>query len=1038
VTVAKGIREREFQNLMIQWSLPLGWTFTAGRSLPRETTQSVLASDLRDAVVRLNPDVIDTFDVDMVVGEIVATVNAVDGGLVRANEQVFHLLRGLQEFRDTDGAWHALKVIDFEVPNDNTLIVSDEVTIAVPGKAPRRFDLVYWVNGLPLVVVEVKSPTSKSGWADAARDINNVYVTEYPWFFTPNVFAVATDGLKLRFGAAGAPTNLWQPFRSTGDDESLSGAADVQRSVELLLRPATVLDMLAHFALFDTSGGGVDKKYLPRYPQMEAAHLIYQRVLEDGSRGLIWHHQGSGKTLLMVFAASLLLADTRTDSPTIILLSDRTQLVRQTSGVFTSAMGAAYFHQPATSRELRTLLADDVRGVISTTIHKFAGAGKDLSTRRNIIVMVDEAHRTQSAVREGGKVIVKADSLAGQMRAALPNAKFFGMTGTPVRNLSTDTFALFGDESDPDGVLHRYSMARSLQDEATVPVMLDPHPVPFEMNDLELQAEFNQFADGLNLDDPDREALSRKFGRLTSVFSNPERVEAVCQDIVDHYLAGTYRNGLKAQVVTYNRELAVAYTEKINELLSGFQALQILAEVGKHEKITAEVNISVSDAKDEDPAMRPHQLSEAQEEEQKRRFLSPDDPLCFVVVTAKLMTGFDAPNEGVLYLDKPMKAHTLFQAITRPNRTWVSPTGFVKTCGVVVDYIGLATEVQRAVTEPTADDAGVNKRGGFVTDVTELIAEFRTTFARVEDLFADVEDLDFAVLDYASVRAMNAFLDANPSIADAFSRDYRLLARLYPLISTDKRAAKYESGFALFGSVYTTLFKKSSDEERRERLNALGPLVLSIINAHVHSFSVAATQEEALVLDAQGIAVLKELMALVRSRTGKGTGEDKKRPSPREILDQIKAALDNDVEPGSAKYTALAERIRQLRDRIIQNAQDALEFLAEALRVARAIVNAGRHPEEAIVVLDDDHIGVLSRIIRDHAPPGLTITERRIAEEIDQVVTQTLALSWDNADARNRGVRRATAAVFRKYHLKPVGDPYDSTVAYIEAHYLVD
>lgn len=1025
--MAKGIREREFQNLMIQWSLPMGWGFTAGRSLERETTQTVLAGDLKDAIIRLNPGVIEGFDADAVVDEIVATINAVEGGLVRANEQVLRLMRGNKEFRDTGGVWHTLKVIDFEHPTANTLVVSDEVTITVPGKTSRRFDLVYWVNGLPLVVVEVKSPTAKSAWADAAREINNVYVTEYPWFFTPNVFAIASDGLKLRFGAAGAPTNLWQPFRSTDDDENLSGQADVQRSVELLLNPATVLDMLANFALFATSGGGADKKYLPRYPQMEAAHLIHQRVVAGGAKGLIWHHQGSGKTLLMVFAASLMLADTRTDSPTIILLSDRTHLVRQTSGVFTAAMGDAYFHQPATSAELRTLLADDVRGVISTTVHKFADAGKNLSTRTNIIVLVDEAHRTQSADKK---------SLAGQMRAALPHAKFFGMTGTPIRNLSTDTFALFGEETDPGRVLHRYSVSRSLLDEATVPVMLDPRPVVFEMDDQALQDEFDEFADTFELDEPDREALSRKFGRLTSVFANPHRIHTVCQDVVDHYLASPYRNGLKAQVVAFNRELAVAYTSKINELLAGFEASRVIAEVGKHQRIGAEVNISVSDAKDEEPAMRPYKLSEIEEEDQKRRFLSPGDPLCFLVVTAKLMTGFDAPNEGVLYLDKPLKAHNLFQTITRPNRTWVSPSGFVKTSGVVVDYIGLAEEVQRAVVDPTHE--GASKGGGFVTDLFELVDEFRTVFARIEDLFADVDDLDLTVHGYASMRAINAFLDANPDTAQLFAKDYRLLARLYPLVNSDKRVAKYHDGFALFGSVYTTLFKKSSDEERKERLGELGPMVLEIINAHVHSFSVAASQEEALVLDAQGIAILKELLALVRPKPVTGGGRDKTPPSAAEILDHIKAALDKGVDPESAKYTALAERIRLLRDRIIQNAQDALDFLADALRVARAVVNAEKHPNEAVIVLDEDHVGVLSRIILDHAPSGLTITERNLAEEIDQVVTQTLARSWDNADARNRGARRATAAVFRRYTLKPVGEPYDSTVAYIEAHYLVD
>jgi type I restriction enzyme R subunit len=1024
--VAKGIREREFQNLMIQWSLPMGWGYTAGRSLPRDTTQTVLAGQLRDAIVRLNARVIGGFDVDLVVEEIVATVNAVEGGLVRANEQVLRLLRGQKEFRDADGIWQVLRIIDFEHPAANTLIISDEVTITVPGKTPRRFDLVYWVNGLPLVVAEIKSPTAKSGWIKAAREINNVYAAEYPWFFTPNVFAIASDGLKLRYGAVGAPTTLWAPFRSTADDENLSGQADVQRSAELLMRPATVLDMLANFVLFDTSGGGTDKKYLPRYPQMEAAHLIHERVLEGGSKGLIWHHQGSGKTLLMVFAASLLLADIRTDSPTIILLSDRTQLVRQTSGVFTSAMGDAYFHQPATNLELRSLLADDVRGVISTTVHKFADAGKNMSARSNIIVMVDEAHRTQSS---------RSESLAGRMRAALPHAKFFGMTGTPVRNLATDTFALFGEETDPGRVLHRYSVSRSLLDGATVPVMLDPHPVVFEMNDKALQAEFDQFADQFDLDDPDREALSRKFGRLTSVFANPDRVQTVCQDIVDHYLAGAYRNGLKAQVVTYNRELAVAYTDKINEILAGFEASRVLAEVGRHERITAEVNISVPDAKDEDTAMIPFRITEAEEEEQKRRFLTPSDPLCFLVVTAKLMTGFDAPNEGVLYLDKPLRAHTLFQTITRPNRTWESPSGFVKTSGVIVDFIGLAEEVQRAVTDPTAGES--ERGGGFVIDLSDLVAEFRVTFARIEDLLADVEGLDLAVHRYESVRVINDFLDASPDAAEAFSQDYRLLARLYPLISTDHRIIKYQDGFALFGSVYTTLFKKSSDDERKERLGELGPMVLEIINAHVHSFSVAASQEEPLVLDAQGIAILKELLAVVRpSSDGSGAGQSP--PSAAQILDDIKAALEKGVDPGSAKYVALAERIRRLRDRIIQNAQDALDFLADALRVARAIVHAEKHPDEAVVVMDDDHIGVLSRIIRDHAPLGITITERNLAEEIDQVVTRALGQSWDNADARSRGVRRTTAAVFRRYALKPVGEPYDSTVAYIEAHYLVD
>ncbi len=589
------------------------------------------------------------------------------------------------------------------------------------------------------------------------------------------------------------------------------------------------------------------------------------------------------------------------------------------------------------------------------------------------------------------------------------------MTGTPVRNLATDTFALFGEESDPGRVLHRYSVSRSLLDEATVPVMLDPHPVVFEMDDQALQAEFDQFADDFDLDDPDREALSRKFGRLTSVFANPDRVHAVCQDIVDHYLAGAYRNGLKAQVVAFNRELAVAYTDTINELLAGFEASQALAEVGRHERITAEVNISVSDSKDEDPAMRPYRLSEAEEEEQKRRFLTPDDPLCFLVVTAKLMTGFDAPNEGVLYLDKPLKAHTLFQTITRPNRTWVSPTGFVKTCGVVVDYIGLAEEVQRAVTDPTAQ--GTGKGGGFVTDLSDA-------GRRVPRHLRPRRGPPRGGRRPGShgprirVRAGHQRLPGRRPRRRGGVRQ-GLPAAGPPVPAHQHRQAGRQVPRRLRAvriGVHDPLQEVLRRGEARNGWRELGPMVLEIINAHVHSFTAVAAQEEPLVLDAQGIAILKELLALVRPRADQDDGEDA-------------GAAVRGGDPGRTSRPPSTRASNRDRRSTPPSPSGYGCCGTGSSRTPRTPSTSWpkrsgspapsstpqKHPDEAVVVLDDDHVGVLSRIIRDHAPAGLTITERNLAEEIDQVVTRTLARSWDNADARSRGVRRATAAVFRRY-----------------------
>ena len=650
--------------------------------------------------------------------------------------------------------------------------------------------------------------------------------------------------------------------------------------------------------------------------------------------------------------------------------------------------------------------------------------------------MVDEAHRTQSD---------REESLAGQLRGALPNARYFGMTGTPVRSLATDTFALFGDAADPGRVLLPGTQRRGRSlDEATGPGHAGP--APGRVRDGRRGAaggEFDQFADDFGLDDPDRETLSRKFGRLTSVFSNPDRVRAV---FAGTFRATTwpaaYRNGLKAQVVAFSRELAVTYTDTINELLAlrrgvpgarRGRAARAGHRRGEHLRLRRQGrgprHAALPDDGDAGGGA-------------EVRFLTPDDPLCFPVVTAKLMTGFDAPNEGVLSpSDKPMKAHTLFQAITRPNRTWISLSGYTKTTGVVVDYIGLAEEVQRSAPSPTPPQARKRRRRRRAAGSSPTCPTWSPSSAppspasRTSWLLLSMT-WTLTVHGYASPSGPSAPsstptpppLRGSPGTTGCWPGCTRTSAPTPAQPST-------ATGSGCSGRCTRPCSRSPPTRNARSGWPKLGPMVLEIINAHVHSFTAVASQEEPLVLDAQGISILKELLALVRPKAS--PGGEVKAPSAAEILDAIKAALDEGVEPGSAKYTALAERLRQLRNRIIQNAQDALDFLAEALKVARTVVDAARNPDQA-VVMDEDHVGVLSRIIRDHAPEGLTVTERNLAEEIDQVVQQTLARPWDNADARSRGVRRATAAVFRRYSLKPVGEPYDSTVAYIEAHYLVD
>lgn len=281
----------------------------------------------------------------------------------------------------------------------------------------------------------------------------------------------------------------------------------------------------------------------------------------------------------------------------------------------------------------------------------------------------------------------------------------------------------------------------------------------------------------------------------------------------------------------------------------------------------------------------------------------------------------------------------------------------MKPRGAVVDYIGLANEVQTAVKDPTSKGQSPAARS-FIDDVDDLLAEFRQAFARIEDLLADADGLDINSNSYDSVRTISTFLDADDAAATTFKHNYLMLSRLFPYISTDKRVDRYRDSFTLFGSVYVTLFKKVTDTERKERLAELGPMVLDIINANVHSFEVAASQEESLTLDAQGLRVLRDLMNLVK-RPDEVDGTDEKRPTAKEILDRVKAVLDEGVDEHSVKYVALAERLRDLRERIIQGASDALEFLTEALKIAQTVVDAQKKPDEVIVVDDEDRKSVV-------------------------------------------------------------------------------
>jgi type I restriction enzyme R subunit len=442
------------------------------------------------------------------------------------------------------------------------------------------------------------------------------------------------------------------------------GLPNVKRSAELLLTPAMVLDILRTYTLYSsrrTANGALRTKVIPRYPQVEAVKAIVERCQDPKKKqGLIWHHQGSGKTFAMAYAAAKLRLQSELDAPTIVIVLDRLELIQQTESEFKS-VGIQALKTAETKEELRKLLKNDARGVIITTIYRFSEAGL-LNDRSNIVVMVDEAHRTQ----EG--------RLGLDMREALPNAKFIGLTGTPISTDDRNTWEMFGDPEDPNGALNHYSVERSIYDGATLPVHVETRLVNFHFNPDDLQKAFDDLADEEELTDDQRGKLSAKAAHFSVVVRDKDRIESVCKDIVEHYRSRIAPLGLKAQIVAYDRATCVAYHDAITKLLNEGE----------------EATVVMTTMKDDPQDWDQWNIDRDQEATIKDRFRDISDPLKFVIVTAKLLTGFDAPIEGVLYLDKPLRAHTLFQAVCRTNRRWTNPiTGQQKLHGLIVDYVGL-------------------------------------------------------------------------------------------------------------------------------------------------------------------------------------------------------------------------------------------------------------------------------------------------------------------------------------------------------------
>jgi type I restriction enzyme R subunit len=950
---------------------PAQWGYVPAVQLNRQSNDVMVESWVREALLRLNPEIASQPDrADEVIYNLRACILSVQAdGLVRANENFMAWLRGEKTMPfGPDGEHVPVRLMDAARPIRNRLTVTNQWTYQA-GPVEKRFDVVFLINGLPVVIGEAKTPTrSAVTWFDGAFQINEIYEKQAPAMFVPNAFSFATEGKLFRYGSIRMPIDMWGPWRD--DDNQEEGELHhVQATVKSMLRPEVVLDILQNFTLFATDKKHRRIKIICRYQQFETANKIVDRVVKGyPKKGLIWHFQGSGKSLLMVFAAQKLRLHEKLNNPTVVVVVDRIDLDTQITATF-NATDVPNMVGVATRQELHDLLAQDVRKVLITTIHKFAEADGRLNERPNIIVMVDEAHRTQ----EG--------DLGRKMREALPNAFLFGLTGTPINRADRNTFWAFGADEDEKGYLSRYSFQDSIRDKATLPLHFEAPEVRLKLDRDAIDEAFREITGNLN--EQDRDDLAQRAAKMAVLVKNPERVRAVVQHMVQHFRTKVEPNGFKAQVVTFDRECCVLYKKGMDDLI-GPEASAIV----------------MHSAAGDPPEWKVHARNKDEEEKLLDRFRDPADPLKFVIVTSKLLTGFDAPILQVMYLDKPMKDHNLLQAICRTNRTF----GQEKTHGLIVDYIGIFDDVARALN---FDEKAVLKVVSNIDDLRKALP------LQVQTCLAFFAGVDRTVGGYEGLMAAQQCLPNN-EVRDKFAAAYSVLARIWEALSPDPCLAPYETDYRWLTMVYESV--KPPSGNGKLLWHALGAKTVELINQNVHVESVR-DDLETLVLDAQILEdILKE-------------ADPEKRGKEVEI--KLIARLRKHA--GNPKFVALGERLEKIKERHEQGFLNSLDFLKAILELAKEVVEAEKEVDP--VQERDKAREALTELFKEARNGNTHIIVERIVNDIDEIVKKVRFPDWQHTTQGERLVQKELRRTLLKYQLHRDQELFDKAYEYIRQYY---
>lgn len=672
------------------------------------------------------------------------------------NEEFLHLLRNGVNLKDhKTGKSRDYSVVDYDQIENNQFVVTNQFYFE-GNLENTRTDVLVFLNGIPVVDIEAKSPTASTSvsYENAVGQIKR-YEKVAMKLFWPNCFNIATDGLKTVYGTTYSPVQYFLQWR----DEELGKkyGEELELTLASLLQKNNLLDIIKNFIVFEQTRNGKIKK-IARYQQLRATNKIVERVKEgEKRRGLIWHTQGSGKSLTMFFTAWKLRFDKTLKNPKVFILVDRIDLDDQIHDNFKN-WGGKNIIRVNSRRDLERKIVNDERGIFISTIEKFNELPIHLENpNENIIVLSDEAHRSNEGV-------------AGiKLRDSMQKAFFFGFTGTPIDKATLNTHRNFGQEG--ERYLDYYSIQQAIDDGSTLPVTYEARLSKFFIDENKLDQQFDELT--TDLTDEQKQLLMRRYGKKEALIKLDKRMRSIAQDIVDHYRLYVEPNGFKAQVVCYDRESTAKYKRLFDELIP--------AE-------WSEVVYSSGDPNTEADSLKEYNTSKAQREAIIEKFKDSKSSLKLLLVCDMLLTGFDAQIEQAMYLDKPLRDHNLLQAIARTNRTYPN-----KGCGKIIDYYGITRNLYDALNfDESIIDSALMDMGHLKTEFLEVLNELKELFTGINQEDPSIENLR---------RCLKIFID-NEAKQGFYKDKYSRLKLLFEVLSPDPFLADYIRTFEWLTSVY--------------------------------------------------------------------------------------------------------------------------------------------------------------------------------------------------------------------------------------------